>query len=169
MLFQKLCPKEQAESVLELDLHGLQNAGIRGIIFDLDNTLVEWKHENLNPEVVQLISRFKRAGFKMCILSNALEHRVEAVAKLLEIPYVSRAAKPRKSPFKKALELIGTDPEETAVVGDQLFTDILGGNRMELYTILTPPLSSTEFISTKAVRRIERLVIKRFRRKGILQ
>jgi HAD superfamily phosphatase (TIGR01668 family) len=168
-MLQKLCPKVQAESVLELDLEELLKIGIRGIIFDLDNTLVEWKQDNLNPEVIELVSRFKNAGFKMCILSNALEHRVEAIARLLAIPYVSRAAKPRKIPFKKALELMGTEPEETAVVGDQLFTDILGGNRMELYTIWTPPLSSTEFISTKAVRSLERIVVKRFRRKGILQ
>ena len=64
---------------------------------------------------------------------------------------------------------MGTIPEETAVVGDQLFTDILGGNRMELYTIWTPPLSPTEFLSTRAVRQLERMVIKRFRKKGILQ
>lgn len=168
-MLQKLCPKNQAESVLDLDLGELQKAGIRGIIFDLDNTLVEWKQDTLNPEVVELIARFKNEGFKMCILSNAMEHRVETVARLLEIPYVSRAVKPRKSPFKKALDLMGTTPEETAVVGDQLFTDILGGNRMELYTIWTPPLSSTEFLSTRAVRKIERLVIKRFRKKGFLQ
>ena len=168
-MLQKLCPNVQAESVLELDLEELKKIGIRGIIFDLDNTLVEWKQEELNPEIIQLVSRFKQAGFKMCILSNALEHRVEAVANSLDIPYVSRAVKPRKIPFKKALELMETEPEETAVVGDQLFTDILGGNRMELYTIWTPPLSNTEFISTRAVRQLERLVIKRFRKKGILQ
>ena len=168
-MLQKLCPKVQAESVLELDLDELKKAGIRGIIFDLDNTLVEWKQEDLNPEIIQLITRFKEAGFKMCILSNALEHRVETVANMLDIPYVSRAVKPRKIPFRKALEKMETEPEETAVVGDQLFTDILGGNRMELYTIWTPPLSDTEFISTKAVRQLERLVIKRFRKKGILQ
>ncbi|MGE5582808.1 MAG: YqeG family HAD IIIA-type phosphatase [Bacillota bacterium] len=168
-MLQKLCPKVQADSVLELDLTELQKIGIRGIIFDLDNTLVEWKQENLSQEVIELISRFKKAGFKMCILSNALEYRVESVARMLGIPYVSRAVKPRKSPFKKALEILGTGPEETAVVGDQLFTDILGGNRMELYTIWTPPLSPTEFLSTRAVRKLERLVIKRFRRKGILQ
>ena len=168
-MLSKLCPNIQARSVLELDLNALQNIGIRGVIFDLDNTLVEWKQETLNPEVIALIERFKQNGFKMCILSNALEHRVEAVAHILDIPYVSRAVKPRKSPFRKALEIMGTAPEETAVIGDQLFTDILGGNRMELYTIWTPPLSATEFLSTKAVRKLERMVIKRFRKKGILQ
>ncbi|NLY74657.1 MAG: YqeG family HAD IIIA-type phosphatase [Firmicutes bacterium] len=168
-MLKKLCPKLQANSILELDLDELIDSGIKGVIFDLDNTLVEWKKDTLSQEVIDLISRFKDKGFKLCILSNALEHRVEAVAQVLNIPYVSRAIKPRKSPFRKALEIMGTGPEETAVIGDQLFTDILGGNRMELYTIWTPPLSSTELLSTRAVRQIERLVIKRFRKKGFLK
>lgn len=168
-MLKKLCPKFQAKSILELDLEELGKAGIKGIIFDLDNTLVEWKKDNLSPEVINLIARLKNNGFKLCILSNALEYRVEAVAHILNIPYVSRAIKPRKSPFRKALEIMETNPEETAVVGDQLFTDILGGNRMKLYTIWTHPLSSTEFLSTRAVRQIERLVIKRFQKKGFLK
>lgn len=168
-MLKKLCPKFQAKSILELDLERLEKAGIKGIIFDLDNTLVEWKKDTLSPEVIELISRFKNKGFRLCILSNALEYRVETVADILNIPYVSRAVKPRKSPFRKALEIMGTLPTETAVVGDQLFTDILGGNRMKLYTIWIPPLSSTEFFSTRAVRQIERLVIKRFQKKGFLK
>lgn len=168
-MLKKLCPKHQAQSILELDLEELERTGIKGIIFDLDNTLVEWKKDSLSSEVIDLISRFKDKGFKLCILSNALEHRVEAVARILNVPYVSRAVKPRKTSFRKALEIMGTSPEQTAVVGDQLFTDILGGNRMELYTIWTPPLSPTEFVSTKAVRQIERMVIRRFRKKGFLK
>lgn len=168
-MLKKLCPKFQANSVLELDLDKLSSIGIKAVIFDLDNTLVEWHQDQLNPEVIELIERFKQKGFKLCILSNALEYRVEAVAKLLDIPYVSQAIKPRKSPFIKALEILGTAPENTAVVGDQLFTDILGGNRMQLYTIWTPPLSDTEFFSTRAVRKLEQLVVKRFRKKGILK
>ncbi len=168
-MLKKLCPKFQANSILELNLKELEDSGIKGIIFDLDNTLVEWKKDTLSPEVKNLISRLKDKGFKLCILSNALEHRVEVVAQILDVPYVSRAVKPRKSPFRKALEIMGTKPTETAVVGDQLFTDILGGNRMKLYTIWTPPLSSTEFLSTRAVRQIERLVIKRFQKKGFLK
>jgi HAD superfamily phosphatase (TIGR01668 family) len=168
-MLEILRPKVHANSVLGLDGEELKKAGIRGIIFDLDNTLVEWKQDTLNPEVIELIGRFKDHGFKMCILSNALESRVEIVAEALGIPYVSRAVKPRKFPFKKALQILGTAPQETAVVGDQLFTDILGGNRLELYTIWTTPLSSTEFVYTRVVRRLERLVVKRFRRKGVLQ
>jgi HAD superfamily phosphatase (TIGR01668 family) len=168
-MLEILRPRVQAKSVLGLDGEELKRAGIRGIIFDLDNTLVEWKQDKLNPAVVELVCRLKECGFKMCILSNALESRVEIVAGTLGIPYVSRAVKPRKYPFRKALQILGTVPRETAVVGDQLFTDILGGNRMELYTIWTTPLSSTEFVYTRLVRRLERLVLKRFRRKGVLQ
>lgn len=169
MIFKKLCPKLQVGSVLELDLTQLRERGITGIIFDLDNTLVEWKQDQLTPEVIAFIQQLKDQGFKMAILSNALEYRVEAVARMLDIPYISRAVKPRKSPFRKAMDLMQTTPETTAVVGDQIFTDILGGNRMKLYTIWIPPLSSTEFISTKAVRKLERLVVKGFRKKGILK
>ena len=168
-MLKKLCPQYQANSILELNSDLLKKSGIKGVIFDLDNTLVEWKKDTLTPEVIHFISQLKEEGFKLCILSNALEHRVEVVAQTLNIPYVSRAVKPRKSPFRKALEIMGTKPAETAIVGDQLFTDILGGNRMKLYTIWTPPLSSTEFLSTRAVRKIERLVIKGFQKKGFLK
>jgi HAD superfamily phosphatase (TIGR01668 family) len=168
-MLKKLCPKLQTDSVSDLDLADLKRRGIQGIIFDLDNTLVAWKQDRLAPEVVDIIKQARLLGFKMSILSNAMEHRVEVVANLLDIPYVSRAVKPRKSPFRKAMELMGTSQDTTAVVGDQLFTDILGGNRMKLYTIWISPLSTTEFISTKAVRKIERMVVKRFRKKGILK
>ncbi|MCL6589818.1 MAG: YqeG family HAD IIIA-type phosphatase [Firmicutes bacterium] len=167
-MLKMLCPKVWAGSVLELDIIQLKRAGIRGVIFDLDNTLVEWKLDILKPEVIALVERLKENGFQLCILSNALEHRVKAVAGALDLPYICRAVKPRKSAFQKALGLLGTPPRETAVVGDQLFTDILGGNRLELYTIWTPPLSSTEFIYTQMVRKLERFVIKRFKKKGIL-
>lgn len=168
-MLKLLCPRFQAKSVLDLNPEELKRMGIKGIILDLDNTLVEWKNDQLRPEVTELILRLRGEGFKLCILSNALERRVEQIAAKLDLPYLSRAAKPRKTSFRKAMDLLGTVPQETAVVGDQLFTDILGGNRMACYTIWTPPLSTTEFISTKAVRRLERMVIRRFRKKGILQ
>jgi len=168
-MLKNLCPNLQARSVLDLNLIQLREQGIKGIIFDLDNTLVEWKQDQLTPEVMALVQQLKELGFKMTILSNALEYRVEAIARRLDIPYISRAVNPRKSPFRKAMDLMATTPETTAVVGDQIFTDILGGNRMKLYTIWISPLSSTEFISTKAVRKLERLVVKQFRKKGILK
>ncbi|MGE5598079.1 MAG: YqeG family HAD IIIA-type phosphatase [Bacteroidota bacterium] len=167
-MLEKLCPRDQAESVLALDPAFLLDQGIRGIILDLDNTLVEWGAETIDDDLRAWVERFKAAGFRLCIVSNALPQRVAAVAGVLGIPGVPQATKPFKTAFRRALAILGTRPEETAVVGDQLFTDILGGNRMDLYTIWTSPISETEFVSTKAVRRLERLVVRRFRKRGLL-
>jgi HAD superfamily phosphatase (TIGR01668 family) len=168
-MLRKLCPQTQTTSVCDLDPVFFKEQGIRGIIIDLDNTLVPWGEDSIEPEMVAWVRTMQSAGLKFCILSNALETRVRTVADILKIPFVSRAVKPRKSPFRKALEKLGTQPEETAVIGDQLFTDILGGNRLDLYTVWTTPISQEEFVSTKAVRRLERLVVRRFRKKGILR
>jgi HAD superfamily phosphatase (TIGR01668 family) len=167
-MLRKLCPQVQTESVAKLQPEFFAEQGIKGIIVDLDNTLVAWGGDVLDPEMEAWVRQMKAAGLRLCILSNALENRVKKVGETLGVPFVSRAVKPRKSPFKKAMEILGTIPEETAVIGDQLFTDILGGNRLDLYTVWTTPISKEEFVSTKAVRRIERLVVRRFRRKGIL-
>ena len=167
-MLEKLCPRDQADSIFALDPQILREQGIKGLIFDLDNTLVEWGAETIDDDLIRLIERFKRAGLRLCIVSNALPQRVEAIAQALGIPGVSQATKPFKTPFRRALLILATRPEETAVVGDQLFTDILGGNRMDLYTIWTPPISETEFVSTRAVRRLERLVVRRFRKRGLL-
>lgn len=167
-MLRKLCPQSQAESVSQLGPDFFIQQGIRGVIIDLDNTLVPWGEDTIEPDMAQWVRDMKNSGLKLCILSNALEARVRVVGDLLDLPFVPRAVKPRKSPFRKAMEILGTIPEETAVVGDQLFTDILGGNRLDLYTIWTTPLSEEEFVSTKAVRRLERMVVRRFRKKGIL-
>ncbi|MGE5559295.1 MAG: YqeG family HAD IIIA-type phosphatase [Bacillota bacterium] len=167
-MLEKLAPRSRAESIFHLDVDGLKDIGIRGLIFDLDNTLVEWGGMEIKPELSEWILDMKRNGFKMCIVSNGLKDRVAHFARELDIPAVAKAIKPRKHPFKKALEIMGTLPDQTAVIGDQIFTDILGGNRMDLYTILTHPISKEEFVSTKAVRRLEKFVLKRLKKKGIL-
>ncbi|HEX2953824.1 MAG TPA: YqeG family HAD IIIA-type phosphatase [Bacillota bacterium] len=168
-MLRKLCPQSQTTSVCDLDSAFFTEQGIKGIIIDLDNTLVPWGEDSIEPEMAAWVRTMQRVGLRFCILSNALEARVRAVADILGVPFVSRAVKPRKSPFRKAMEILETQPEETAVIGDQLFTDILGGNRLDLYTVWTTPLSQEEFVSTKAVRRLERLVVRRFKKKGILQ
>ncbi|NMB13465.1 MAG: HAD hydrolase-like protein, partial [Firmicutes bacterium] len=86
----------------------------------------------------------------------------------LQIPAIAGAIKPRKKPFRQALALLGTAPGETIVIGDQLFTDILGGNRMDLYTILIDPVDMEELAATKVMRKLERRVIRRLSRKGYI-
>ena len=167
-MWMKFCPRATATTLYELKPGFFLHRGLRGLIIDLDNTLVAWGEDKVSGPMREWVREIKAAGLKICILSNALEQRVRAVGESLEVPWVSRAVKPRKHPFRQALKILGTAPGETAVIGDQIFTDIWGGNRMGLYTIWTTPLSTRELPSTKAVRRLERLVIKRFREKGIL-
>ncbi|MGH2425704.1 MAG: YqeG family HAD IIIA-type phosphatase, partial [bacterium] len=96
-----------------------------------------------------------------CIVSNNFAGRVRTLAEHLHVPVVIGAVKPTPWAFRKAMKVMGTTPRETALVGDQLFTDILGGNLLGLRTILVDPLSAREFPTTMLVRRIERLVRRR--------
>lgn len=165
-MLKRLRPCFQVETVLKLTPDFFFARGLKGMIIDLDNTLVAWGEDLITPETERWIEALLASGLKVCILSNALEQRVREIGTRLNIPWVSRAIKPRKHPFRKAMEIMGTSPQETAVVGDQLFTDVFGGNRMALYTIWTTPLSAKELFSTKAVRRLERMVVKRFQKKN---
>ena len=167
-MFTKLKPRHCTPSVMDLDLAHLKKQGIQAIILDLDNTIVEWGATCVSPELIAWVAKLKKDGFKLCILSNGMPSRVQLVAHKLRMPAVPRAIKPRRGAFLKALSLLGTSCDTTAVIGDQLFTDILGGNRCSLYTILTPPLSKREFLYTRMVRIIEKMVLNYMRRTGVL-
>ena len=167
-MWKRLHPRFQVKKLTDLDHNFLLEQGIKGLMLDLDNTLVNWGEVEVAPKTVAWVQKMKSAGLKLCIVSNALENRVKTVGELLGIPWVSRATKPRKVAFKKALALMEAKPNETATVGDQLFTDVWGGNRMAIYTIWTTPLNTREFFFTRIVRRIERLVIIRLKKKGII-
>lgn len=98
---------------------------------------------------------------KICIVSNTrYPGRLRRLAEKLQVPFVKGRLKPRKSAFRPALELLGVAPERAAVIGDQIFTDILGGNRLGLYTILVRPLSRREFFGTKISRIFERMILR---------
>lgn len=167
-MLRLLCPKICLATVSALTPEFLCSRGIKGIIFDLDNTILPWQAKLLAPEKIMLFERLQARGFKICVVSNAFDRRVRSLLDPLHIPAISRARKPRRTPFRQALELLGTAPEETAVVGDQIFTDVLGGNRLGLYTILVNPVSRKEFVGTKMVRMLEKRVLKRMAKRGLL-
>ena len=162
------CPDECVGSVVDIDLDALWAKGIRALILDVDNTLLAWETDDVPADVKAWVERAQAAGFKVCIASNGTKSRVMRVAKHLGVPAISKAIKPRKRPFRRALEMLGVSPEVTAVIGDQIFTDVLGGNRMELYTILINPISTEELGTTKIVRKVERKVLTRLYRKGLI-
>lgn len=163
------CPNLYLTSVYRLPLEELKEHGIRGLIFDLDNTILNWNAREVTPETRSLFDRLKAAGFRSCLVSNNKKDRVETVARVLGIPAISKAGKPRRGAFRQALTVLGTEKEETAVIGDQLFTDILGGNRFGLYTVLVVPLSRREFIGTQLMRCAERLLLRLLIRRGLVQ
>lgn len=167
-MLQILCPDDLAASVLDIDLDRLKARGISGMILDLDNTLLAWGNDDIPPEAAAWIAKARAKGFALCIASNGVASRVEQIAARLGIPAISKAVKPRKKPFRQALEILQLPPEKVAVVGDQMFTDVLGGNRMRLYTILINPVSRRELGTTRMVRKVERRVIARLYRKGYL-
>lgn len=163
-----LCPDLVLRSVFELDLQALYKQGIRGILVDLDNTLIRWDHETLGEDFRDWVRRAVSLQLRVCIVSNGLHGRVKQLAEVLEVPYVSKALKPRRKPFRAALKLVGLSPNECVMIGDQLFTDVLGGNLAGMMTVLIDPLSDKELNSTRIVRRFERRMLRRLVRQGLL-
>ena len=159
-----LQPKLFAESIKDISVEALFAQGKKGVLVDLDNTLTIWESEVLPPETVDWIGAAKKQGLKVCLLSNNKGERVKRIAAVLDIPYVDKATKPRRRAFRLGMETMGTQPAETAVIGDQIFTDVLGGNRLKLHTILVAPISTHEFAGTKLMRILERAVLRRLRR-----
>ncbi len=156
-LLNKLIPRRQVNSIYDLALDELWNEGIRGIITDLDNTLVGARVPLATPELVKWLDHLQSLGFKVVIVSNNNETRVSTFAKPLNVPYIHNARKPSVQSFSKAMEWMGLKPEQIAVLGDQMLTDVLGGNRMGLYTILVQPISLVdEGFFTRINRRLEK-------------
>ena len=163
-------PDRMVDSVLEVPPAELKIRGIRGLIVDLDNTLVLWQKEEISDEIMAWLKEVQSLEIKLCVLSNSvLSTRSVRIAERLGIANVRKARKPAKSGFLRAMDAMGTAPEETAIVGDQMFTDIWGGNRAGIYTIMVKPIHHREFLYTKYVSRPpERLLLRYFKRRGHL-
>lgn len=165
-----LCPNEYRESVLDIDLDYLKEKGISLLLLDLDNTLVEWHKEDISPSVIHWFREAKEKGFNLCILSNNCKERVEKISQSLGVSFIHKAIKPSKRAFRKAMRIYESNPWQTAVIGDQIFTDVLGGNRLGIYTILVTPLATKDFWGTKLVsRKLEKVVLKNLSKKGLLK
>ncbi len=164
-MFKLLYPKLYVAKLFDIDLAELQKKGICAILLDLDNTIVPRDQDCCPGEIVQWIKKAKKHGFKLCIVSNNSPARVQTLASSLAIPAVYRAVKPARRPFIQAMKLLGVAPDQTAFIGDQIFTDVLGGNRLGLYTILVAPLPGREFWATRLFsRRLEKLILCRLNR-----
>lgn len=149
-----LRPHRIAHHLTEVDCVELASRGVRGVILDLDNTLTAWRSREITPEVIAWLQRLADVGIQACVVSNAATaRRVQPVADQVQLPWVTRAGKPLPAGFLRGMQAMGTTPQTTAVIGDQVFTDILGGNRLGLYTILVDPVATREAWITRILQR----------------
>ncbi|HVK05115.1 MAG TPA: YqeG family HAD IIIA-type phosphatase [Armatimonadaceae bacterium] len=141
----------------------LAGRGIRAVITDLDNTIVAWHSEEVTEEVGAWLLGLRERGISVCIASNTRNFsRLKRLAYHLGIECVpGNAGKPGTGGLRRALTLLSSSPEDTAMVGDQLFTDVVAGNRLGLFTVLVNPLTGREFVGTRLISRsAERIVLR---------
>lgn len=161
MSLKKKCyPKAKLKNVLEITEEFLKENNIKAIITDVDNTLMDYDG-NILEGISDWINNLQKLGIKFCILTNTKKpQKAKEMSKMLnDIPYVFFAKKPLKSGFKKAKKKLEiNDNMNIAVVGDQILTDILGANRIGMFSILVRPLGKNEILPTKINRKIEKIL-----------
>ncbi|HLG26836.1 YqeG family HAD IIIA-type phosphatase [Paenisporosarcina macmurdoensis] len=167
-MYKKFLPSEFVKSVFDISPERLLEKGIRGIITDLDNTLVEWDRPEATPKLVNWLKSMKDAGIQVTIVSNNNELRVKSFADPLGIPFIYKARKPMGKAFVKALHTMDVKREEVVVIGDQLLTDVVGGNRIKLHTILVLPVAKSDGFFTRFNRLVERRIFKALKRRGFV-
>ena len=158
MILERFYPGEYLDSTYEIDFEQLAGEGYKGLIIDIDNTLVP-HGAPADERAKALFARLKRLGFQCCLLSNNQLPRVEMFNKDIQVHFIENAHKPSTRNYQRAMELMGTDRENTIFVGDQLFTDIYGANRTGIRTILVKPIHPKEEIQIVLKRYLEKIVL----------
>ncbi|MCI8727215.1 MAG: YqeG family HAD IIIA-type phosphatase [Hungatella sp.] len=151
-------PKRMAESAYEIPYKKLYDSGIRGVIFDIDNTLVP-HGAPADQRALSLFADFHRMGMKTCLLSNNKEPRVASFAAQVDSPYIYKGGKPSVKGYQESMKKMGTTVSDTIFVGDQLFTDVYGANRTGLYSYLVKPIHPKEEIQIVLKRYLEAIVL----------
>lgn len=167
-MLKHFLPDQHVKSIFDIQPENLIEKGVKGIITDLDNTLVEWDRPNATPKLIEWFDNMRKHEILVTIVSNNNENRVKAFSDPLHIPFIFQARKPMGRAFQKALNQMGLRKDETVVIGDQLLTDVLGGNRNGFHTILVVPVAQTDGFVTRFNRKVERRILNWFRKKGML-
>ncbi len=158
-----LKPKAIFDKVTDIKISFLKENNIKAVILDVDNTLIDLDRRPLeNSE--KWVDELKKANIKICIASNSCKKgKVSNVAKQLDVPFIYFSTKPFKRGLKKAQKLLDEKAESIAEIGDQLFTDVLGANRMKMFSILTIPISPEKNIISIIKRKLEKIVLKKYK------
>ncbi len=157
-LLRYLTPDAVVAKVEDVTAPMLAQWGVRGVVLDLDNTIVPWNTSDVTPAVHGWVRALAAADILACVLTNNYTRRASQVANALDIPIIKVAFKPSPIAFRAALRVMALAPSQAAVVGDQLYTDVLGGKLVGMRAVLVEPLSTREFFTTRFVRWLERPV-----------
>ena len=157
-MLQTFYPSTECNSTYDIDFQRMYDLGYRGIIFDIDNTLVP-HGAPADEKAIALFEKLREIGFQTLLLSNNKEPRVKSFCEQVDSDYIFKAGKPKKTGYEKAMERMGTTKETTFFVGDQLFTDVWGAKRTGLYSVLVKPIHPKEEIQIVLKRYLERIVL----------
>jgi HAD superfamily phosphatase (TIGR01668 family) len=154
-----LSPDYYLRSVSDIDLDALRGRGVDTLLVDLDNTLLPRDTSAVPESARRWAASLSERGFKVCLVSNNWHQRVSEVADELGMDLVAKAVKPLPFAFLRALHKVGSKRSQAAVVGDQMFTDVVGGKLLGMVTVMVLPLSESDLPHTLALRRIERVLL----------
>ncbi|MCI9379414.1 MAG: YqeG family HAD IIIA-type phosphatase [Dorea sp.] len=157
-MFDMFFPDTYVASTYVIDFEKLYEDGVRGLIFDIDNTLVP-HGEPADQRAVALFAKLKEIGFECCLISNNQEPRVKMFNEKIQVNYVYNAHKPSVKNYFKAMGIMGTDQSNTVFIGDQLFTDVWGAKRSGIRNILVKPIYPKEEIQIVLKRYLEKIVL----------
>lgn len=161
---KKFIPDYYYHDISEIPISMLKENGITAVICDLDNTLDSHKTPTPSETALAFLAELKQQNLDVCIISNGKQPRVDRYLSKLSLPYIAEAGKPLKKSYLSALKLLKCKPKDVAFVGDQIFTDVWGANRMGLTTILVEPIDSIENAFFYLKRPLEKLIKERIKK-----
>ena len=163
-MLSRFYPDDWVDSAYQIDYEKIYDRGFRGLIFDIDNTLVP-HGAPADERAIALFARLKNLGFSCCLLSNNQMERVSSFNEPIQVFFIENAHKPSAKNYRRAMEMMGTDERTTLFIGDQLFTDVYGAKRAGIRTVLVRPIHPKEEIQIVFKRYLERIVLFFYKRK----
>ncbi len=160
MLFK---PKTKLDKITDITVPMLNRRGINALLLDVDNTMSTHHGTVLTDGLTEWIEKMQSAGIRLTVLSNSKEARVKPFAQKIGLPYISLGCKPLPFGYLRGIKQMGERRKATAIVGDQIFTDVLGGNALGVHTILLTPIKLEDKPSFKLRRRLERIIFKLYK------
>jgi len=155
-----LVPDYYYDSVFQIPYQALWQKKIRGLIFDIDNTLTPFDKDLPPTKIVALIKRLERLGFQICLLTNNTNGRLNRFNVNLKLDGYANAAKPLARGIRQCMKKMGTQPAHTAIIGDQLLSDVWAGKNAGITTVLVKPMTDRDFWFVHIKRRIERFLLR---------